>query len=645
MSGGKKKICLVLGSHAHVPAGAAEYEFENAYEKILRPFISTLCRYPKIQALLHYSGALLYWVERSHPELFMLIEDMVSRKQAELLGGGFYEPMLPLISPQDRIGQIEFLTTYLRRHFGKRPLGCWIPALAWEQHLVGSLAASGMSYTFLGENQFLRAGLAPEELFAPCISEDQGKLITVFPILRSVEAALAAKSVSLVLDELESRLQRDGERGDPPGAEHGASPRIVSIFPERLVSSAGEAPDYTWNRFFEELSLAESLIECVTPGKLLKGCRGLKKMSFPDSAGGDRITPRRFLIEHPEANGIYAKMIFTNVLISQLRGDKSRKQSAREELWKAQDCDLFYLPENGGPCRHSLRKAAYRSLIGAERITREKGKFSPSLAQFDFDFDGEAEYLFQDLKLNCYIQPLGAGVFELDYLPRAWNYLDAGFDGESGREPRRRTAFADYLLPEDAGVEVLLGEVPPPEGVRRCCAEKYEADLDRSKGKALFTLSAKQTAAAFGDIEITKCFALKKDTLAARYSIANRGKESRRFRFVCEINLSFAGEGDEFVRFFACKTGLKDIPVHAVSGDADSFRDGTGRINGAEGLKMQDLKNEAQINLVSSKPFDGCLGAARIGGQYRSSRVMPLFEIALESGETWSNEFGLKFSH
>ena len=161
----KYKLFLVLGSHAHVPSGASESEFEHIYENKMRPFVSSLYRYSNIQAVLHYSGVLLYWVERTHPEFFMLIEDMVSRKQAEILGGGFYEPMLPLIPLQDRIGQIELLTTYLRKHFGKRPLGCWIPDMAWEQHLTAALAACDMSYTFLSQDQFIKAGLSGGELF------------------------------------------------------------------------------------------------------------------------------------------------------------------------------------------------------------------------------------------------------------------------------------------------------------------------------------------------------------------------------------------------------------------------------------------------------------------------------------------------
>jgi hypothetical protein len=616
------KISMILGSHAHVSSGAAETEFRAAYEKKLRPFVSNLCRYPKIQAALHYSGVLLYWVERNHPELFMLIEDLISRRQVEIIGGGFYEPMLPLIPVQDRLDQIELLTTYLRRHFGKRPLGCWIPALAWEQHLVSSLSSGGMGYTFLSEKQFQLAGLEGDDLYYPCISEDQGKLITVFPIAQSLESSLAEKNISLVLDELEN--SREGERE-----------KIISIFPEKLASAEGEPPEYTWNRFFEELSLSNSRIEWLTPGKILKNLGGLKKASFPDSialyGGEETLSPRRFIIEHPEANGIYAKMIFTNVLIKQLRGDKSRKQSAREELWKAQDRNLYCPSGKQGLYRNTLRKTAYHALLCAEGFTREKGKFSPSLVQYDFDLDGKNEYLFQDAKINCYIQSRGAGVFELDYLPKAWNYLDAGSEAAF-----RRTAFTDWLLPPGTKAENLLA--PPSEAARRCRTLHYEASAqNRSKAKVCFVLPP-QADVPLGAIKIEKCFSLKKDLLGVDYTLTNSGGENAVFCFAGEIYLSFAGEGEEFVRFFSVKGGAKDTPL--TGGSAVS----------AEGLKIHDLKNEVQINLASACPFDLFVQPVYLRDEsgaeyYQSHRITPLFAVSLAAGEKWNGGFNLKFSH
>ncbi|MDR3146078.1 MAG: DUF1925 domain-containing protein, partial [Treponema sp.] len=414
---------LIIGSYHHVPAGIGDDELEWIYTNRLKPFIVNLNKYPAIQVVLHYSGVLLQRIEKTHPEFFMLMKDLVARKQVELLGGGFHEPLLPLLPLPDKIGQIEMLTTYLRREFGKRPQGCWLPALAWEQNLPGVLNTCGMGYTFLSEEQFLRVGLSGPDLYAPCISEDQGKLITIFPFSNRCAADLLRKKPSPVL----KKLAAEGGR------------RIVSVFPGLVLEDGKPATEEEIQEFFEDLSRCDSFVEFTTPGKLYKTLRGLRKAYFPGSSEGEFSlhsreaetagwseagSPRQFLINYPEANGIYSKMMFINVLINQLRGDKSRKRTAREELWKAQGYDVFCPTQYGGIYRNTTRNAVYRALLGAERITREKGSFAPSLSVFDFDLDGEGEYLFQDVHINCYIKSRGASIFELDYLPKTWNYLD-----------------------------------------------------------------------------------------------------------------------------------------------------------------------------------------------------------------------------
>jgi hypothetical protein len=170
------------------------------------------------------------------------------------------------------------------------------------------------------------------------------------------------------------------------------------------------------------------------------------------------------------------------------------------------------------------------------------------------------------------------------------------------------------------------------DGIRRCFTEKYEDSRERSRGTVCFTLPEGHAGLPFGNIEIAKCFSLKKDVLTVSYALTNRGGTAETFCFVPEINLSFAGEGEEFVRFLVCKGGVKDAPPGEF-------------IRAAEGLKIQDLKNEVQIQCVSAVIFDGCIQAARIGEHYQSNRIMPLFTLSLESGETWRNEFTLRFSH
>jgi len=613
------KITLVLGSHAHVPYGAETSEFEKVYASLVRPFISALYKFPGIQVALHYSGVLLHWIERSHPEMVMSIEDMVNRKQVEMLGGGFYEPMLPIISSQDMIGQVELLTTYLRKQFGKKPQGCWVPDFGWEQGLVSSLASCGMGFTFLSGRQFAldtgtiggsgRASIGAADT-APCICEDQGKVITVFPVLQSLETALADKSISSLLPT----LLENCKKRQPEETEF-----IVSIFPSRINADQGESPDHAWCRFFDELSRCEYYAETVVPGKLVKGLKNLRKRYFPDSSdSADSVSSRRFVIAHPEAGGIYAKMVFTNVLINQLRGDKSRKDSAREELWKAQGSALFCKTGREGLHNHLLRNAAYSALLGAERVTREKTKFVPSLVSYDFNMDGAQEWLFQDARINCYVQSTGGGIFELDYLPKAWNYLNT-----SGG----RTAFADRLLPPGIKLENL--SYGAFDGARLCSGERYEpSEIDKVHRKLTLTL-----APTLGAIAIDKTFAIKKDTVHIGYVLTNGGKERETFQFAPEIDLALPGEGDAYVRLFT------DGPLT------------TPLFHGADSLKILDIKNEVPITLSANRPFDGKVVPVYTTDKatgmplYQSLCVMPVFPVTLEPGEKWEVEFTLKFSH
>ncbi len=659
----KQDIKIILGSHNHIPYGAWDDDFENAYNLKLKPFITTLYKFPHIPVVLHYSGVLLYWIERYHPEFFMIIEDMISRKQVEFLGGGFYEPLMPLVPLSDKIGQIEMLTTYLRKQFGKRPQGCWLPGLSWDQSLVSALSTAGMGFTFLDDDQFQLAGI--ERADYPCITEDMGKIITVFPILSRYNAAFAGNKAGDVLDTIISGGSGNNER-------------IISIFPEQFYQGENNtaAAEVSMHEFFEELSRRSDSITFTSPGRLLKNLSYLEKTYFPSSSerrfmfwAMDRKSrkkfqdpetgksksgvfypgglARQFLVQYPEANGIYSKMMYTSMLIGQLRGDKSRKLTAREELWKSQGYDAICHIGDGGIYRSSIRKAVYRSLLEAEKITREKGDFIPSLAVFDFDLDGEPEYLFQDKQINCYVKSPGAGIFELDYLPKAWNYLDtfsrrreSYLNDEGIEDGYRRSAFLDRLVPQNITFQDARNADFGQS--RFCAAEPYNPlEMDRLHQEARFKLDTNQNV-PYGNIEIEKYYHLKKDSINISYIITNQGEAETSFQFIPEIDLSFPGETEKFQRIFT----LGDNEKAPVSLDQGNLHD-------VLGLELQDIKNEVVINLTSDSPSamwifpirTRCRINGEITDQYQSTCIMPVKQVSLKPGESYKTLFKLRFHY
>jgi len=84
-----KRVGLVFGAHNHQPNGSHATVMETAYQKSYKPLLSVMNRHPDTAVVLHLFGSLLTWIEESHAEFFMLLDEMVKRKQVELLGGGF----------------------------------------------------------------------------------------------------------------------------------------------------------------------------------------------------------------------------------------------------------------------------------------------------------------------------------------------------------------------------------------------------------------------------------------------------------------------------------------------------------------------------------------------------------------------------
>src|SRR5258707_12932210 len=116
-----QKFHLTLLIHAHQPCGNFEHVLEKAYKTSYLPFIDHLEKHPGVRLGLHYSGPLLTWIEEHQPEDFVRLKRLVQGGQGELVGGGFYEPILVSIPPEDQREQTTRLRAYLENHFARRP--------------------------------------------------------------------------------------------------------------------------------------------------------------------------------------------------------------------------------------------------------------------------------------------------------------------------------------------------------------------------------------------------------------------------------------------------------------------------------------------------------------------------------------------
>ncbi|NBF41480.1 MAG: DUF1926 domain-containing protein [Spirochaetes bacterium] len=662
-----KKIKLIFGTTNSQPVGATDEEIEAVYQKSYKPFIRALYNAPHVRATLHYSGRLLQWLERHHSEFIDVLSELVGRKQVELLGGGFYEPIFPLIPRADRLGQIERLTTYLRKLFGKRPRGLWVTRQVWDPMLPSLLKTSGMEYTFLSDYQFIAGGIPADPVHNPCITEDEGKMIIVFPIASELRTACN-----------EGRV--DGIRGYLSDVATEDEDRVVSLLCPGELLQPGTDEEHGFDEtlirgLFALLEDESSWAMTVTPTRYLKKASPRVRGYFPqaafdpDSLGRSRAAAhdasvearadgylpgtsfRTLLTRHAESNLMYAKMHYIHILVNQIRGDKYRKQLAREELWRGQCSSAYWAGGiGGGLYSNRLRKNVYSSLIEAEKVTREKGIFSPSIITVDFDMDGLSEFLYQGQELNAYVHKQGGVVFELDYLPSPWNYgdslsADIGTSPPSGRNrlPYTRNLFVDHFFEPDRAVPLGSGDAGSDENeasdrelgdfvTRLYAVRQLSKDGHRIHFAALGRV---RTGEADVPVEVYKEYAFEGATLHVTYHVRNRGEEHLRTGFGSEINLSLGANDGEAAHILA--GGGSGATISAETADS---------IDGVDRVRVYDLARDVTLQLRYGDPAflsvaPVCVGSDDRPASYQSSCLFPQWQLDLAAGGEWTQKLSL----
>jgi hypothetical protein len=201
-------VTLILCIHNHQPVGNLPEVFAHAYRQAYRPFLDVLERFPTIRFVLHNTGPLLEWYEENAPDYISRVRDLAVDGRAEILTGGFYEPILAAVPERDAIGQIRRMSDYAERTFGTRPRGMWLAERVWEPHMARTAARAGVEYVPVDDYAFRLSGLADEELVGYFVTEDQGAPLRLFPISKALRYTIPFQSPQTTVAHLRSVAER-----------------------------------------------------------------------------------------------------------------------------------------------------------------------------------------------------------------------------------------------------------------------------------------------------------------------------------------------------------------------------------------------------------------------------------------------------
>ncbi|MBI5806075.1 DUF1926 domain-containing protein [candidate division TA06 bacterium] len=444
------KLKFIFGVHNHQPVGNFDFVFEDAYQKAYKPFLDVVAGYPWFRFTLHNSGCLWEWLEQHHPEYLEQVNTMVRTGQVELLGGGFYEPIMPAIPDRDKQGQLKMMSEFLNNKFGKTPSGVWLAERVWEPGLASVLAGAGIKYTVLDDYHFKCSGKNDQDLDGHYITEDQGQPLAVFPISQQLRYLIPFHNVDEVIAHLKTLYQPDretlavladdGEKfGVWPGTHELAYEKgwlknfldaleankewlELSTFSQALEALPARGRIYLPTASYAEMGewaldpKAEAVYSELT--QRLKGEGSYPRYS-PFVKGG---TWRDFLTKYPESNNIYRKMLSVSAKVS------GQGPEVLRELYRGQCNCGYWHGVFGGLYLPHLREALYRHLIRAENLMGSNPETSaPSLEarEFDFDGDGQNEVELSNRHSRLYLSPAAGGsLVEWDAREKEINLFD-----------------------------------------------------------------------------------------------------------------------------------------------------------------------------------------------------------------------------
>ena len=417
--------------------------------------------YPELPFALHTSGPLLEWLVDKHPEYIARLRALVEAGRVEILGGGFFEPILTMIPERDRIGQIQAFSSYLHEMFGtpgSRNVGCRtglgtaarLGDCRCRHRVHGSRRLSFRARRLL-RGRCLR--LSPDGRRRPSARRSSR---------RPKSSATASRSKNPTqtynfLKELAARrpgstvvFADDGEKFGswPKTFDHVYTNGWLNHFCDMLRANRDWIETTTFARavdsslplgkvFLPDSSYREMTEWALPPESLRAFRRGAQRLAaLPDAGEIKRFFRaggywRNFKARYPECDEMYARMLGFRDGWKRpgeiADADPDYLEIARQELYRGQCNCPYWHGTFGGLYLPHLRNAVYRGLITAhDALDDAEGRTGPRvlIEVGDFNLDARQEVRLENDRLIAWVRPARGGhVYELDVRENAINLL------------------------------------------------------------------------------------------------------------------------------------------------------------------------------------------------------------------------------
>lgn len=440
---------------------------ENAFKKSYLPLLQTIMKFPKLKVSFHFSGSLLSWLSLKQPDYLSMIKELYLRKQVEVIGGGFYEPIFAAIPVEDLEQQVQKLSSWWWRNYRVRTQGVWIAERVWNPELPIILNKQGIKFTFIDDYLFKLAGI--QEAHHTYVTEFSGKKITIFPINEQIRYLIPWKdpqeTIKYLKNKSESLLNRvivlisDAEKmGVWPAGErttydicyvngYSGEPWLSEFFKAILENNWIKTihfSEYSSHHkpkgliYLPTSSYDKMAIWALPTSLRVKAEEIKKKITSGDSFYSEELDTlisgalwQNFLVKYPESNIMHKRMLYcrSKVINTQNEGtiDKEHLSVIWDNILASQANDAYWHGLFGGIYYKFLRHTIHKHIITAEHLLDNipSKKDTSVLRVQDILFDGHLDAILENEYISCYISPLNGGsIFCLNLKDKGYNFLN-----------------------------------------------------------------------------------------------------------------------------------------------------------------------------------------------------------------------------
>ena len=558
---------FVFVVHNHQPVGNFEAVFRRGMEHCYIPFLKAALEEPEFRFGLHTSGVLLEYAERRAPEYLDLIERLLERDQVELICGGFYEPILPILPERDVIGQVEMYREWMRRRFGVEPRGMWMAERVWDQSVIRLLWRLRIRYTLLDDTHFHWAGVFERDVLGHFLAEHVGDVMAVLPMNERLRYLIPFSPVEETIAHLGKFRGRDtiityGDDGEKFGvwkntkriiydrkwfsrfmrAVKGADWLRMALPCEALGRHEPRGRIYLPEAAYRELT------EWALPPDAHRMYQAAKRRLGENGKMFVRgASFRSFFVKYREAARMYGRMLGVSRRVA-AELDEAKRRRAEIPLWRAQCNCAYWHGDFGGIHFPFLRRAVYENLLEAEE---EAGDENLSVHRVEVVPGAASDVRMDGVLLRAFVDGGDFNVYELDYLPARRNLGDLLSRYRQDRPGGCRSADAG---PRDIGVFYIVPPGVKPASLRNprwraACRVRLEGAAEMQYLPAALETSADIVLEAprVGPVRLNKRIRLrrKEARLIVSAIVANPQKSPLRFTLVVESNLAVPRETAE----------------------------------------------------------------------------------------------------